>query len=1002
MRTRALLVLGFAGMCTWGSTPASAQPCPQPNTPIVVTLTISEAHAADDAEGVFAGDPELYLVVDLASNAQVTSCTLGPRGSSRTLSGPLTCSVTVNFPYPAITGSIQLMDQDGGLGGDDTLLDLTAVPGKALDFTYDPLCDRVRDAADVGDVPGCGAGATAGSCSGATLRNDTRGTDEPRGRVTFGLSSSANMVNPTGDLKIENFQLIQVTPDATALADNKLTMMRFDVLSSYPVQQNGVTVTATATDELGIVSTHTMTVNVPGNCARTRVNMFGAGWAGPGTPAGFRPQAGPGSPPAALTASATIDPGHVLETCAPGFPCMTQCYILNNTAGVAGIPVKPVLRPTYAFQGFTATSETASTDGDAVDAEATRAAAAPYVTELYPTDLITTSTFMETMSFDTTIGIPHLTIAAMDLPALLLGNFDRLVGVVKPGFFGDHFVAPWDGMIGASGGDYAPRVVILESSAAAVSSELVAHELGHTYGLSEAPCPIAFPDSIWSCEDEYNFCSSAQCPAPQSGLTSPGFRISTWTDMAGRECIMGTSGTDAMGGPPARWIHGGDYNQLIERFKLEADPEMLWMRLHLEKGQHGTFNRDDMSKVTGTPDILSEAGGGSPDPGAKTTSIVFRDVNGVLLDRVNFTPESVDTDDDERDDAFGRPDQEPPADFIDVAVALALPAGTRSLDLVRREWVGAAVEETTTDTHVLPQAPVAIGLDWPLSSVRVHPGDLIPIRWHDLGASAVASTRLSYVFVSADNGAHWMPIAARIPGDTYTWRARSDGRYLVRVFATGGFNVSDVHGEHDLDGDGCGDAHDPSPTTPDPDNDGDGVATACDNCPTLANPVQQDMDADGRGDACDNCPTVANATQTDSDADGHGNACDCAVTDTTTWAVPAEAADLGIVKGTGGPGVVNVSWGSLASQSGTSTRYDALTGTLGSLRAAHGFSAAGCFANDVVGTGMSATQTWPPTSGSLGYWYLVRGQNACGRGTYGNGTPVPDPRDVLEGATPCP
>ena len=58
------------------------------------------------------------------------------------------------------------------------------------------------------------------------------------------------------------------------------------------------------------------------------------------------------------------------------------------------------------------------------------------------------------------------------------------------------------------------------------------------------------------------------------------------------------------------------------------------------------------------------------------------------------------------------------------------------------------------------------------------------------------------------------------------------------------------------------------------DADLDGVPDATDNCPTSANPSQENSDADGLGDACDNCPLDSNPAQTDSDGDGPGNACD--------------------------------------------------------------------------------------------------------------------------------
>lgn len=69
--------------------------------------------------------------------------------------------------------------------------------------------------------------------------------------------------------------------------------------------------------------------------------------------------------------------------------------------------------------------------------------------------------------------------------------------------------------------------------------------------------------------------------------------------------------------------------------------------------------------------------------------------------------------------------------------------------------------------------------------------------------------------------------------------------------------------DHDRIGDAC-----------DLDNDADGIDDADDNCRFVANAGQEDADHDDLGDACDICPNAADGEQRDSDGDGLGDACD--------------------------------------------------------------------------------------------------------------------------------
>jgi hypothetical protein len=99
-------------------------------------------------------------------------------------------------------------------------------------------------------------------------------------------------------------------------------------------------------------------------------------------------------------------------------------------------------------------------------------------------------------------------------------------------------------------------------------------------------------------------------------------------------------------------------------------------------------------------------------------------------------------------------------------------------------------------------------------------------------------------------------------------------------------------GQEDLDGDSIGDACNDAldcdgdelantldacpwnPSASSPDTDGDGIPDVCDYCVGAGPCIYPDQDSDGISTAFDNCPFAANPGQADTDGDGSGDACD--------------------------------------------------------------------------------------------------------------------------------
>jgi hypothetical protein len=118
-------------------------------------------------------------------------------------------------------------------------------------------------------------------------------------------------------------------------------------------------------------------------------------------------------------------------------------------------------------------------------------------------------------------------------------------------------------------------------------------------------------------------------------------------------------------------------------------------------------------------------------------------------------------------------------------------------------------------------------------------------------------------------------------------------------------------------------------------------------------------------------------TSPDGDLDGVADACDCAPGNPGVFAVPPEVGNLAF-----GSDKATLSWSSALPGGGSSTVHDGIAGALTSLPVS-GDAGVACVGPGTAGTSVSDSSVPPPGQGR---WYLVRGRNSCGAGTFGAAT----------------
>jgi len=111
----------------------------------------------------------------------------------------------------------------------------------------------------------------------------------------------------------------------------------------------------------------------------------------------------------------------------------------------------------------------------------------------------------------------------------------------------------------------------------------------------------------------------------------------------------------------------------------------------------------------------------------------------------------------------------------------------------------------------------------------------------------------------------------------------------------------------------------------------------------------------------------------DADGDGRDNLADCRPDDPTLFAAPGEISGLAL-----GADRITLSWGPAAPSSGSATEHQVLRGLVAELPV--GDVSDTCI---VAGTTASSTTDAAVPPVGAAFWYLARGRNACGSGTWG-------------------
>jgi hypothetical protein len=125
---------------------------------------------------------------------------------------------------------------------------------------------------------------------------------------------------------------------------------------------------------------------------------------------------------------------------------------------------------------------------------------------------------------------------------------------------------------------------------------------------------------------------------------------------------------------------------------------------------------------------------------------------------------------------------------------------------------------------------------------------------------------------------------------------------------------------------------------------------------------------------------------------------DCDPSDPAVFAAPPRVLGLRVEPDAGGGGEALV-WDDLDAVTGEGTVYDVVAGSLSDLLLDRDFTRAFCAAPGIPAASFSSTIPDPAPGDAV--YFVTRGRNACGSGTYDGGFGDPGPRSELDASSPC-